>query len=80
MAKNVLYKSSVDSFDGLDDTEKILKAMCGVGSFNNTRIFSTASRPVVLTKINSKCPVAKPRCLTFMTFVATVRGFCSQQV
>lgn len=50
MAKNVLYKSSVDSFDGLDDTEKMLKAMCGVGSFNNTRIFSTASRPVVLTK------------------------------
>ena len=50
MGYNVLYKSSLDRFDWLDDTEKTLEAMCGVGSFNNTRIFSTESRPVLLTK------------------------------
>ena len=46
----VIYTSYTEKFNGLNDKEKELVAMCGVGTFENTRIYSIESRPVLLTK------------------------------
>ena len=46
---SVFITSSVHMFNGLNEDDKKLRAMCGVGSLDDTKIYSQTSRPVLFT-------------------------------